>query len=124
MLTRRILASGLIAALLHVVIALGAPALAHSQKEGTIPEDGARLTNPPPVIELAFNAPMRITHMTLTNAEGDSFGLARDKSLAARKEFSARPDDLPAGEYTVEWRGLAEDGHAMRGAFSFTLETE
>jgi methionine-rich copper-binding protein CopC len=105
------------------VLALGAlHAFAHSQKESTTPTDGATVSGSPPAIGMDFNAPMRITHVELTNAEGDTFELARDKSLAARKVFSAKPADLPPGRYRVEWRGLAEDGHAMQGTFSFIVE--
>lgn len=28
---------------------------------------------------------------------------------------------LPGGAYTVSWRGMGSDGHAVRGDFSFTL---
>jgi methionine-rich copper-binding protein CopC len=36
-------------------------------------------------------------------------------------EFSAAVPLLPAGLYSVAWRGLAEDGHPMQGAFSFEV---
>jgi methionine-rich copper-binding protein CopC len=108
--------------LLCLMVANATQALAHSQKESTTPADGATVSGSPPVIGMDFNDPMRITHVELTDAVGDSFGLARDRSLAARKTFSAKPDDLPPGRYRVEWRGLAEDGHAMQGAFTFTVE--
>ena len=35
--------------------------------------------------------------------------------------LEATPPALPAGSYTVEWRGLSEDGHAMSGRFSFEV---
>jgi methionine-rich copper-binding protein CopC len=36
--------------------------------------------------------------------------------------FEARPvTTLEPGEYTVKWRGLAEDGHAMFDEFAFTV---
>jgi methionine-rich copper-binding protein CopC len=99
-----------------------ADTVAHSTKQATVPADGAVLADSPETIEMQFDSPMRITVITITNADGDDFGLARDKSLAARETFTARPESLPAGTYEVEWRGLAEDGHAMQGGFSFTVE--
>jgi methionine-rich copper-binding protein CopC len=36
-------------------------------------------------------------------------------------EFHAVPEALGPGRYTVEWRGLASDGHAMQGSFSFEI---
>ena len=32
------------------------------------------------------------------------------------------PADMPAGAYTVNWRGLSIDGHPMQGSFDFTVE--
>jgi len=31
---------------------------------------------------------------------------------------------LPAGPYTVSWRGIGDDGHTVRGEFRFTVGAE
>jgi copper resistance protein C len=31
---------------------------------------------------------------------------------------------LPAGAYTVSWRGIGDDGHVVRGDFRFSVTTE
>ena len=31
---------------------------------------------------------------------------------------------LPAGAYTVSWRGIGDDGHVVRGDFGFTVSAE
>jgi copper resistance protein C len=31
---------------------------------------------------------------------------------------------LPAGAYTVSWRGMGDDGHAVRGDFKFAVSAE
>lgn len=31
---------------------------------------------------------------------------------------------LPAGPYRVSWRGIGDDGHVVRGDFSFTVSAE
>lgn len=116
----RSLRLGLISLLGSIVLAVSAAA--HSTKESTVPADGAILTAPPATVEMRFDSPMRITMITVTDQDGESYPLARDKSLAARETFIARPETLPAGQYRVEWRGLAEDGHAMQGEFSFTVQ--
>lgn len=33
-------------------------------------------------------------------------------------------ETLPAGAYTVSWRGIGDDGHVVRGDFSFTVSAE
>lgn len=50
---------------------------------------------------------------------GDAKPDARDPSV-----FSAAvPDALTPGAYTVSWRGMGDDGHVVRGRFSFDVET-
>jgi methionine-rich copper-binding protein CopC len=47
--------------------------------------------------------------------------MERGTGLEPSLEFHAEPAPLAPGSYTVEWRGLASDGHAMQGSFSFEL---
>ncbi|RBI82531.1 copper resistance protein CopC [Rhodosalinus halophilus] len=98
-----------------------APLLAHSEKEGTTPADGARLTETPDMIHMVFDGPMRVTMVRLVNAEGAEMPLERETGLEPSLEFHAEPEPLEPGRYTVEWRGLASDGHPMQGSFSFEL---
>lgn len=50
-------------------------------------------------------------------------------------ELASDPDDgkvvfvpvsatLPAGAYTVAWRGIGDDGHVVRGDFAFTVTAQ
>lgn len=99
----------------------GGPVGAHSKGETTVPADGAVLTDTPPVIAMTFDAPMRITVLRLTDGAGEEHDVERHSGLDAVMELSATPAPLPAGDYTVEWRGLSADGHPMSGAFGFTV---
>ena len=104
-----------------LMVSLSAAALAHSQKEGTTPTDGAQLTETPETIRMVFDDPMRITMVRLVNAEGSEMPITRETGLEPSLEFHAAPEPLAPGRYTLEWRGLASDGHAMQGSFSFEL---
>lgn len=95
--------------------------LAHSSKEATEPADGAVIAASPKVIAMRFDEPMRITKITVTDSNGKDFDLARNDDLKPLKRFEAVPETLSPGRYTVEWRGLASDGHAMSGSFSFQV---
>ncbi len=106
---------------LVTLIATPAITVAHSKKEGTTPEDGARLSETPEMIHMVFDDPMRITFVRLVNAVGTEMPMERDTGLEPSLEFHAEPEPLQPGSYTVEWRGLAADGHAMQGSFSFEL---
>ena len=97
------------------------PVLAHSEKQATTPADGAVLDDAPATIGMTFDMPMRITMIRVTGADGGEIALDRGDGMAPVTEFTATPAGIGPGDYTVEWRGLAEDGHAMQGAFSFRV---
>src|SRR6056297_1005755 len=94
---------------------------AHSNKEGTSPADGAVLQSAPDIIAMSFDRPMRITMVRLTDADGDEFDVSRSDGAAPLMEFEATPAELDPGAYTVEWRGLSDDGHPMKGSFAFEI---
>ncbi len=96
-------------------------ATAHSRPETTAPADGEVVAAAPEVIAISFDKPMRITTIELTGADGDAFALERTDEMAPVTRFEATPPPLPAGHYTVKWRGLSADGHPMSGRFSFEV---
>ena len=104
-----------------LALSLAGPAAAHSRPETTAPANGEVVAAAPEVIAISFDKPMRVTTIELTNADGDTFALERTDGMKPVTRFEATPPALPAGSYTVEWRGLSEDGHAMSGRFSFEI---
>ena len=109
------------AALIPFALALASAATAHSRPETTAPANDAVIAAAPEVIAISFDKPMRVTLIELTNADGDTFDLERTDAMAPVTRFEATPPPLPAGRYTVRWRGLAADGHPMSGRFSFEV---
>ena len=97
-------------------------ARAHSKDEATLPVDGAVLKSAPETIGMTFDRPMRVTLIILTDANGDEHDLSRTDNMQPVTSFEAAPAPLPAGSYTIEWRGLSADGHPMQGSFSFQIE--
>mgnify|MGYP006303571723 CR=1 FL=1 len=108
-------------ALIAALAFMPALALAHGSKTATTPEDGAALASAPAAIEMAFDSPIRITLVKLTNATGARYDVSYTRGRPVT-EFTATPADLPPGDYTVEWRGLSDDGHPTSGSFAFTVE--
>lgn len=94
---------------------------AHSEKLATTPADGAVLTSPPPIIGMTFDLPIRLTMLRLQDAAGAVYDVTRTDDMAPVTAFEAVPAALGPGSYTVEWRGLADDGHTMEGSFSFRI---
>lgn len=110
-----------VAAAAGLSFALAGPAAAHSRAETTAPANGETVTEAPAVIAISFDEPMRVTRIELTGAGGDTFPLERTDAMAPVTRFEATPPPLPAGRYTVKWRGLSADGHPMSGRFSFEV---
>lgn len=97
-------------------------ALAHSSKEGSLPEDGAQLTAAPEELAILFDEPATLTRVELIHSHD---GTSEEARLSAPREASsesrlAAPDFGP-GVYTVDWRALSADGHPVNGSFSFTV---
>ena len=100
----------------------GGAAFAHSKQEVTFPKDGAVLSASPGVVSMRFDMPMRVTVIKLTSeTTGGTFELARSDGMQPVTDFRATPPTLPNDRYTVEWRGLSTDGHAMKCRFSFEV---
>ena len=97
-------------------------ALAHSPVKSTQPANGASVAEPPETIVIEFDGDVRLTKVTVTSDGGamSTLDLSGAKSFAVEHTLSA--PDLSAGMYTVEWRALAKDGHAMKGSFSFSVK--
>lgn len=105
---------------LAAVIATASVASAHSKAEKTTPANDA-IVQSVDQIEMRFDDPMRVTAISLTGPEG-AVEITRETGLDPVLEFRALPPEtMPAGTYTVEWRGLAADGHPMQGTFVFTI---
>jgi methionine-rich copper-binding protein CopC len=93
---------------------------AHSPLKHSVPQDGAVVTAAaaPRHLELQFAHGLRLTSVKLR-------GPAQTVSLNPSREAAAVHQlPLPAlapGQYTVEWRGMATDGHPMSGTVRFSV---
>lgn len=97
-------------------------AWAHTHVIDEQPGDGEVLEQAPERIGIQFDAPLRITQFEVTGPQG-----AVEWSEDPVGSMSERHEGIPAsslapGEYRVEWRGIAEDGHTMSGDYRFTIE--
>ena len=95
---------------------------AHSKQETTVPANNAVLTEAPAELVLKFDKPMRITKLALTDQAGTDYEVQRTDQMKHVLKLVAQLDTVPNGEYQVDWRGLSEDGHPMKGTFSFTVK--
>lgn len=104
-----------------LALAFGGAASAHSDLRAVVPENGSVLTASPTFVTLRFADPMRITFLRVVNQNGEETRILRYGDEEPTKEYTAEPALMGPGQYRVEWRGMAPDGHAMSGAFGFTI---
>ena len=103
---------------------LSTSAMAHSPLKSTSPKDKAIVDAVPTEIIMNFGKPARLTKVTLTHSKGDSSH--SDKvalpSKKFEKSFILATEFRGAGKYQVDWRALSNDGHALKGSFTFSVE--
>jgi len=63
-----------------------------------------------------------ITKLALTDQSGKDYEVQRTDQMQHVLRLVAQMNPVPNGEYKVDWRGLSEDGHPMKGTFSFTVK--
>jgi len=99
------------------------PGLAHVHLESSSPSDGRTVASPPEII-LRFSGPLvtRASAAKLVNANGNEVPAAL--MLTSSSEMAARPvKPLAPGVYRLTWTAVGEDdGHRIRGSFSFTVK--
>jgi copper transport protein len=98
-------------------------ASAHARLERTEPKANSTLRQPPKTVELWFSEGLEASMSTATVT--DQTGRRVDKNNAAlsegNKKLQVGLEDLGSGTYTVDWKALSNDGHTMKGKFTFTL---
>ena len=97
----------------------------HITLEASLPEDEATIAEDVTEVRLFFSdAPlMRGASIRIVNS---SRQLIRSRPPRADdedpKQLSVQlAQPLPAGTYVVQWRCIADDGHVMRGDFTFEV---
>lgn len=104
-----------------LLLAFATAATGHSESDASQPADGATLDEAPNEIRIRFEQPIRITAVRITDDAGDEYDVTYDRGETT-ESLVATPESLSSGAYTVEWRGLSDDGHPASGKFEFRVE--
>jgi len=119
----RRLTAGLFAAVLVLVGAglAAAPASAHTDLVSTDPVDGAVLEAVPTEVTFTFSEPLLpdFVRFIRISPQGETTDLTA-VSIENNVAILAWPADLPAGEWTVEYRVVSQDGHPVNGSIFFS----
>lgn len=100
----------------------GAPAHAHTDLESTSPTDGQTLKAAPRQVSLTFAESLLKGGQRLVaqNAAGDKIELSA--TVDGTSISAPWPQSEQSGRYKVSYRVVAEDGHPLEGAITFTVD--
>ncbi|WEH16466.1 copper resistance protein CopC [Streptomyces sp. VNUA24] len=114
-----------VAVLAGVLLGSAAPASAHAVLTDSDPREGAVLKTAPEHVTVSFNESVALREDSVRVLDPESRPVtAGDPEHADGGANTARvplTDGLEEGTYTVSWRVLSEDGHAISGAFTFAV---
>lgn len=97
---------------------------AHLAVVKTMPANGSTVTEQPARVQIWFSQQPspRVSRLQMSGPGGDvelgALEINReDRSIAAAVEGTLAP-----GSYEITWRTAGDDGHVMRGTFTFSLD--
>ena len=106
---------------------MSSPASAHDSIESSSPSNGETVSAGVVPIELTFAEPIMespdgsATQISVIGPDGAEYSDGCiDSTIGAVISDSVDLDQ--AGEYTVNWRTVSEDGHPVEGTFAFVVE--
>ena len=121
---KRTLAAGILAlAVLGLGSMLVPSALAHSDLVSSDPADGAVLATPPTTVSFTFNEDLLPDFVRFIAT--DPSGQTGDLPVSAVDGPTATmdwPTGAPAGEWTVSYRVVSQDGHPIEGGITFAYD--
>ena len=110
---------------------------AHSPVAYVIPQDKAIIKESPATMEIAFTGPSKLIKVRLYRLEPNEgaslvsglFGEGRQEEIALsdvqfmeeNKRHLIGLPQLKDGMYEARWRAISEDGHTIKGDFSFEI---
>jgi copper transport protein len=105
---------------LAIVAATAGPAAAHAVLLRTDPSPQTTVKTPPADVRLRFSEPVEVAFgaVRVFDVDGKRIDKGKITTAAGRREVVV-PASLPGGTYTVTWRVVSTDGHAVHGGFQF-----
>jgi methionine-rich copper-binding protein CopC len=98
------------------------PALAHTVLESSTPANGASLDAAPDTVTLTFEEAVSLPAdpISITGPDGAAWTVGAVTTSGASVTAPVRATG-PAGQYTLRYRVIADDGDAVKGSVTFTL---
>ncbi len=104
-----------------VLVGKAGPANAHAELVTTEPSAGAELSIAPKVIRLSFSESVTVVTggVRLIDQRGKRVEIGR--SHLEHNEVVVSVPQIVPGAYVLTWRVVSDDGHPVRGAFTFRV---
>ena len=98
-------------------------ATAHAALRTASPAPDAQLDQAPHEIRLAFTESVEptLSSIVVRNTRGEGATMRCEAAERNRRTCVVQLQPLASGSYTVEWRVVSADGHAVTGKYSFTI---
>jgi methionine-rich copper-binding protein CopC len=105
------------------LVGLTALVQAHTKLEKSEPAAGATITVAPKQVQLWFNEKLdvAVSKVELTSPMG-KVEVAPVHTMGEKSLMAVITGKLADGTYTVAWQTAGEDGHAVKGDFTFVLK--
>ena len=105
-----------------LLLCLSLTAMGHAKLVRSQPQPKETLPSPPKLIELWFTEELEPRLNTIEVKDSSGNRVDRGEVVLAEENKKAQVElgDLTPGIYSVEWKVLSADQHAIRGSFIFT----
>ena len=103
----------------------GGAAHAHPLLQSAEPAVGAAVTTSPKQIRITFNENVipQMSGVEVKDQTGKTIATGKAATDPANKKLLVVPvtEQLPPGDYKVEWHAVSDDTHRVKGNFSFSV---
>ena len=103
----------------------GGAACAHPLLQSAEPAVGAAVTTSPKQIRITFNENVipQMSGVEVKDQTGKTIATGKAATDPANKKLLVVPvtEQLPPGDYNVEWHAVSDDTHRVKGNFSFSV---
>jgi copper resistance protein C len=102
------------------LLAVATPAFAHAELTGSNPAKGASLATAPKQVQLTFNETVSPKSVTVTGPQNATWTVGQISVEGPVVTVPVTPVG-PAGDYTITYTVLSDDGDDVTGTVPFTL---
>jgi len=115
---------GAVALIAITLVGIGI-AYGHPEFQSAEPATGAVVAASPKEIRIIFNESLipQFSGVDLKDQTGKTIATGKAATDPANKKLLVVPimEQLPPGEYKVEWHAVSDDTHRVKGSYSFSV---